>query len=85
VALALAALAGCGDNSTGLSTELRNASQCVEAENPYGDDGGHDAGYKWAEETGGECSANSQSFNEGCENYHAQSSRYEQCMSRGKK
>jgi len=41
--------------------------------NPYDEDSGHGAGYKWAEETGGDCDANSDSFNEGCEEYYQQS------------
>ena len=40
--------------------------------NPYSDGTGHYAGYEWAERTGGSCDGNSQSFNEGCEEYYRQ-------------
>jgi len=40
--------------------------------NPYSEGTGHYAGYEWAERTGGGCDGNSQSFNEGCEEYHHQ-------------
>lgn len=40
--------------------------------NPYDSDSGHGAGYDWAERTGGDCSGNSASFNEGCEEYYRQ-------------
>lgn len=46
-------------------------TQC-EIENPYSEGSGHYAGYEWAERTGGDCSGNSQSFNEGCEEYFRQ-------------
>jgi hypothetical protein len=42
------------------------------AENPYSDGTGHFAGYEWAERTGGSCNGNSESFNEGCEEYYYQ-------------
>jgi hypothetical protein len=47
-----------------------------EMENPYDSDSGHSAGYDWAESTGGDCSGNSDSFNEGCEEYYNQESNY---------
>ena len=43
-----------------------------EVANPYSDGTGHDAGYKWAERTGGSCNGNSESFNEGCEEFYRQ-------------
>lgn len=46
--------------------------QSGEVGNPYTDDSGHSAGYEWAERTGGGCSGNSASFNEGCEEYYGQ-------------
>jgi len=52
---------------------------CIEPENPYAEGTGHYAGYKWAEETGGNCNGNSASFNEGCEKYHSQEDEYEEC------
>jgi len=52
----------------------------VEPENPYDYDTGHYAGYEWAEETGGDCDGNSDSFNEGCEEYYAQEETYEEAI-----
>jgi len=43
--------------------------------NPYSEDTGHYSGYEWAEQTGGSCNGNSQSFNEGCEEYYRQMGR----------
>ncbi|MBU1124126.1 hypothetical protein KJ652_06100 [Patescibacteria group bacterium] len=40
--------------------------------NPYSEGTGHYAGFEWAERTGGNCNGNSQSFNEGCEEYYQQ-------------
>ena len=58
---------------------------CIEPENPYNDEGGHDAGYKWAEENGESCEGNSESFNEGCEEYNRQRSQYETCEAQKRK
>ena len=44
----------------------------IEIGNPYSPGTGHYAGYEWAERTGGSCSGNSESFNEGCEEYYRQ-------------
>jgi hypothetical protein len=57
---------------------------CVEPENPYDEGTGHYAGYKWAEENGGACNGNSDSFNEGCEEYHSQEDEYEECEAQEK-
>lgn len=42
-------------------------------ESPYDDGSGHDAGFQWAEENGimdsSDCSGNSDSFIEGCQEY----------------
>jgi hypothetical protein len=54
-------------------------SACVEPDNPYNDGGGHDAGFKWAEEKGEECTGRGDSFDEGCEEYYAQQRRFEEC------
>ena len=43
-----------------------------EPKNPYSEGTGHSAGFDWAEETGGNCTAPSTSFNEGCEEYYNQ-------------
>ena len=45
--------------------------------NPYDQETGHFAGFEWAEQTGGGCDGNSVSFNEGCEEYYDQLSKYE--------
>ena len=63
-------LAGCGSSSGGYSdTEDEDRGYVG---NPYSDGTGHYAGYAWAERTGGDCDGNSQSFNEGCEEYYRQ-------------
>jgi hypothetical protein len=49
-------------------------------ENPYDEGSGHYAGYEWAERTGGDCSGNSNSFNEGCEEYYSQQGEYDESM-----
>ena len=76
------ALAGCaGDTSSDSAgaTSTSDAKECAAPENPYNDDGGHDAGFKWAEEKGEQCDGNSDSFNEGCEEYYRQQRQYEEC------
>jgi len=76
-------ISGCG--SEGEVIEVENSdnrtivTECHAPSNPYGDDGGHDAGFNWAEDTGRSCDGNSQSFNEGCEEYHRQLHQYEKC------
>lgn len=63
-------LAGCGGSSGGyLDAEDEEGGYVG---NPYSDGTGHFAGYEWAERTGGDCDGNSQSFNEGCEEYYQQ-------------
>ena len=55
----------------------------VEPDNPYTYEGGHYAGYEWAEEQGGGyCDGNSDSFNEGCEEYLQQVEAYDACVNR---
>ncbi len=49
-----------------------------EPENPYDQGSGHSAGYEWAERTGGSCNGNSNSFNEGCEEYYGQQENYDE-------
>jgi len=49
-----------------------SGSRKMEIGNPYDEGSGHYAGYEWAAETGGGCSGNSESFNEGCEEYYRQ-------------
>ena len=71
--------ASCSDRSTDASAGGPQA-ECIEPNNPFNDEGGHDAGFKWAEETGGECPDDrGGSFHEGCEEYHTQGERFEAC------
>jgi len=62
-----------GDNS---------AKTCTEPENPYQEGSGHYAGWEWAAQNGGSCDGNSQSFNEGCEEYQHQEDGYEKCKAK---
>jgi hypothetical protein len=59
---------------------LKSKADCVEPQNPYNDGGGHDAGFNWARENSGECDGNSESFNEGCQEYHRQLNLYNDCI-----
>lgn len=55
--------------------------ECSEPENSYNYGTGHYAGFEWAENRGGAyCDGNSDSFNEGCEDYNEQLERYEDCV-----
>jgi hypothetical protein len=73
-------LVGCSDSKPKESAQ----TICAEPENPYDEGTGHYAGYKWAEENGGDCNGKSTSFNEGCEEYHSQQDEYEECEARNK-
>lgn len=53
---------------------------CIEPENPYDEDTGHYAGFNWAQENGGTCDGNSESFNGGCNEYYTQLNSYESCL-----
>jgi hypothetical protein len=81
-------VAGCNEGTTEATTDADKptnsdqAVECVEPQNPFGDEGGHDAGFKWAQENGGVCDTDSLSFNEGCEDYHEQLKRYQECQAR---
>lgn len=81
-------VAGCNEGTPEATTDAdeptnsAQAVECVEPQNPFGDEGGHDAGFKWAQENGGECEGNSDSFNEGCSEYYDQQQRYEECKAR---
>jgi hypothetical protein len=67
------------------SNEESVAHSCTEPENPYDAGTGHYAGYEWAENHGsGTCSASSESFNEGCEEYETQESEYQECEAQKK-
>lgn len=90
--LTLLLQAGCGDPSTSASPpslaegpSTGNVVDCssLEPENPYDDDSGHDAGYKWAiEHEPASCTGNSDSFEEGCEQYLQRLTAYQACESR---
>jgi hypothetical protein len=70
-------LSGCSNSDTGISYSKKN---CSEPSNPYGDGGGHDAGFNWAEEKGvSSCGGKSQSFIDGCEEYLRQEEAYNSC------
>jgi hypothetical protein len=72
-------VSGCGSDSKSEKGE-GHAQACTEPENPYSQGTGHYAGYKWAEEHGGNCNSHSPSFNEGCEEYEEQEAEYEDCQ-----
>jgi hypothetical protein len=74
-------VSGCGSDSKA-EKEEEHAQACTEPENPYSEGTGHYAGYKWAEEHGGNCSTRSTSFNEGCEEYEEQEAEYKDCQSK---
>lgn len=80
---------GCNEGAkSGDSNQTKPNSQkeeCVEPHNPYNDGGGHDAGFNWARENGGACNGNSDSFNEGCEEFFGQMNRYNECVARNRK
>ena len=61
-----------------------NIKECVLPQNPYNDGGGHDAGFNWAMENGGGCDGNSDSFNDGCEEYHRQMNQYNECIAQSR-
>lgn len=64
-------IAGCSSKNSEYSYTNENGEK-IEIGNPYSSDSGHSAGYEWAERTGGACNGNSDSFNEGCEEYYRQ-------------
>jgi len=76
---------GCDKGATSSNSEVitsKNIKECIEPNNPYNDGGGHDAGFNWAMENGGDCNGNSDSFNEGCEEYHRQLNQYDECIAK---
>jgi len=84
--LILLLLSGCNDSpndSLDKLVEKQKARNCVEPENPYDEhiDSGHYAGFEWAIKNEGECEGNSESFNEGCQEYYNQTNEYDDCMS----
>ncbi len=72
----LVLLGGCSSGNSYQGDTPRNSyDKQEETGNPYDEGSGHNAGYEWAERTGGNCNGNSASFNEGCEEYYRQNSR----------
>jgi hypothetical protein len=69
--LTILLLTSCSSNSTGDYYTEEDGKE-IEIGNPYSQGSGHYAGYEWAESNGGDCSRNSDSFNEGCEEYYRQ-------------
>ena len=87
IALAVASAIGCGRSSDASSDAVAGddpsqtaAAECSEPENPYNDGGGHDAGFNWAQENGGACTGNGDSFDEGCDEFNRQNDEYETCV-----
>jgi len=68
---ALSLSLGCSSENSEESFRDEDGNR-VEIGNPYTPGSGHYAGYEWAESTGGACTGNSESFNEGCEEFHRQ-------------
>ena len=70
------------DNIESLSNSYNSNDECVEPENPYDEfsEEGHYAGFERAERTWGDCDWNSDSFNEGCEEYYEQDEAYNNCL-----
>jgi hypothetical protein len=66
-------------------TDKTTAKDCNPPHNPYNNGGGHDAGFNWAIENSGGCNGNSNSFNEGCEDYYRQLNEYKECIANNRK
>jgi hypothetical protein len=71
---------GCDNNSVDYTSNIKSTKNCIFPQNPYNDGGGHDAGFNWAAENGGNCDGKSDSFNEGCTEYFIQLIRYNECV-----
>jgi len=76
---------GCEKSSSSDLTKKTKAEDCISPHNPYNDSGGHDAGFNWASDNGGDCNGNSESFNEGCAEFHRQLDEYNQCIEKSRK
>lgn len=89
IAISLIALSACSGNTesndSGASA-LNSRAECTEPENPWaGEEGGHEAGFTWAQENGAECSSDrGLAFEEGCNEYYDQLHRYESCKAHRK-
>jgi hypothetical protein len=83
---------GCSDSTTSASSTMSGEPRTtdgkldcgsLEPQNPYDDESGHDAGYKWAvEHDPASCSGNSSSFEEGCEEYLRQVAAFQACQNK---
>ncbi|MDA8430636.1 MAG: hypothetical protein M0T70_15385 [Geobacteraceae bacterium] len=78
-------LSGCEKSPSAASTKKTKIEDCLLPHNPYNDGGGHDAGFKWASENGGNCNGNSDSFNEGCAEFARQMNQYNECVVNSRK
>jgi hypothetical protein len=79
----LVTLACTSSTSSNKADQRAAAAACTEPENPYAEGSGHYAGYEWAERNNpGNCGGSSQSFIEGCEEYHRQDEEFEGCESK---
>ena len=72
-------LTGCNNDHTATGS---NSKVCVEPQNPYNESSGHYAGFNWAMENNWDCDGNSESFNEGCQEYFQQLDKYDECVKR---
>jgi hypothetical protein len=81
----LFAISACDSSKSGSTPKKIKAEDCIPPQNPYNDGGGHDAGFNWAAEKGGNCDTPSNSFNEGCTEYYNQLNRYNECVATSRK
>lgn len=72
------------DNIGSTGGYLNKTTECISPHNSYTLGSGHYAGFEWARENGGACNGNSDSFNEGCDEYHRQSNEYNECMTKNR-
>lgn len=72
------------ENVDSTSGKSNKNIECIAPHNPYTDGSGHYAGFEWARENGGACNGNSDSFNEGCEEYYRQLNEYNECMAKNR-
>lgn len=74
--LASLLISSCNNNS---SNNITTETACTEPLNPYTEGTGHYAGFNWAQTNQEDCDGNSESFNEGCEEYYNQLDEYNEC------
>ena len=83
--ICLFAISACDINKSGSNPKKTKIEDCIPPQNIYNDGGGHDAGFNWAKENGGNCDGHSDSFNEGCTEYYNQLNRYNACVANSRK